>query len=100
MGIVEDMESVLKSGAFFTETVTHKYPTLETEELVIIWSEPDSDHETLDSTSPSLIMKTSEAGNLDQGNSRFYRKDKIYSVKSIFPDVAGHTKIELSETDT
>ena len=100
MGIVEDMEGILTTGAFFTETITHKYPTLQTEDFVVLWSEPDSENDNLDSTLPSFIMKTSEAGNLDQANSRLYRKDKIYLIKSIFPDIAGHTKVELSETDT
>ena len=95
--ITEDAEAIIEGG--FSQEITHIYGE-ESETLDAIFDNP---HEValddrVTSSLPSILVKTSAAGNIDQDSS-FTISGTTYYAMEIQPDDFGMTKITLSEDE-
>ena len=95
--ITEDAEAIIVDG--FSQGIIHIYGA-ESETLNAIFDNP---HEValddrVTSSLPGILVKTSEAGNIDTDSS-FTINGTTYYAMEIQPDDFGITKITLSEDE-
>lgn len=100
MSVTEYMEAIINFGGPLSETIVHNFPVSATENLLVVWNEPESQglDNNFESTLPFFHFKTADAGNIVKDTSRFVRNAKTYMPVDIYED-SGLTKIEVSETD-
>lgn len=96
--ITTDLEGII-DDTFFSELITHNYPTDETENLRVIWYTSSSlINENVESELPYLIIKTSDMTNIDRKNSTFVKDSETYKIHSVESDHDGLTRINLTQT--
>lgn len=96
--IITDMETIL-ADSFFSESITHSYPTDQTESLTVQWFNPEQSNDRYELSGPYFLLKTSAAGNIDKMTSRFLRSSVNYKAISIRTEESGLTRIYVSNVD-
>jgi len=97
--ITGDVDSIFSGD--FAQEITHHYGESSTESIQGIFMDPYESMElsgvAVESALPSVLIKTSQAGNVDRESSYFTIESTTYHIVELENDDNGITKIYLSQ---